>query len=56
MRALQKKFWIDNTNANILKNDLDLIDGKSLRLQYSPSPLIAYLNINSLQNKIDVLR
>ena len=45
-----------NSNTNALKNDLDLIDAKTLRLQYSSNPLIANLNIYSLQNKIDALR
>ena len=46
----------DKSNTNVLKNDLDLIDIKSLRLLYSSNPLVAYLNINSLQNKINALR
>ena len=46
----------DNINANILKNDFDLIDAKNLRLQYLSNPLITYLNIHSLQNKLDALR
>ena len=46
----------DNINTNVLKNDFDLIDAKTLRLQYSSNPLITYLNINSLQNKVDTLR
>ena len=45
-----------NSNTNALKDDLDLIDAKTLRLQYSSNPLIANLNIYSLQNKIDALR
>ena len=36
MRALEKIFlWRDNSNTNVLKNDLDLIDGKTLRLMHS---------------------
>ena len=27
--------WRDNGNTNVLKNDLDLIDGKILRLVHS---------------------
>ena len=46
----------DNINTNVLKNDFDLIDAKTLRLQYSSNSLITYLNINSLQNKVDALR
>ena len=45
-----------NSDTNALKNDLDLIDAKTLRLQYSSNPLIANLNINFLQKKIDALR
>ena len=39
-----------------MKNDFDLIYAKTLRLQYSSNPLIAYLNINPLQNNVDALR
>ena len=46
----------DNINANVLKNDFDLFDAKNLSLQYLSNPLIAYLNIHSLQNKLDALR
>ena len=42
--------------TNVLKNDFDLVDAETLRLQYSSNLLIAYLNINFLQNKIDTLR
>ena len=45
-----------NSDTNALKNDLDLIDAKTLRLQYSSNPLIANLNINFLQKKIDALK
>ena len=45
-----------NSNTNALKNYLDLIDAKTLRLQYSSKPLIANLNINFQQNKTDALR
>ena len=58
--ALRKQIWCkfgrDNSNTNVLKNDIDLIDAKTPRLQHSSNPLIAYLNINSLQNKTDALR
>ena len=47
---------VENSNANVLKDDLDLNDVKTLRLKDSPNPLISYLNINSLQNKTDALR
>ena len=33
----------DSSNTNVLKNDLDLNDAKTLRLQYSLNPLMAYL-------------
>ena len=57
MRAFQKKFLGGITVILIFsKNDLHLIDAKTLRLQYSSNLLIAYLNINTLQNKIDTLR
>ena len=46
----------DNINTNVLKNDFDLIYAKTLRLQYSSNPLIAYLNINPLQNNVDAIR
>ena len=39
-----------------MKNDFDLIYAKTLRLQYSSNPLIAYLNINPLQNNVDAIR
>ena len=39
-----------------MKNDFHLIYAKTLRLQYSSNPLIAYLNINPLQNNVDALR
>ena len=45
-----------NSNANVLRNDLDLFDAKTLRLLYSLNPLIDYPNINFLQNKKDELR
>ena len=44
------------SNTNVLKNGLDLIDAKTGKLQYSSNPLIAYLNINSIQNMINALR
>ena len=47
---------MDKININVLNNDFDLTDAKTLRLQYSLNPLMAYLNINPLQNKVDVLR
>ena len=47
---------MDKININVLNNDFDLTDAKTLRLQYSLNSLMAYLNINSLQNKVDVLR
>ena len=56
MRTLQRNFGRDNINTNVLKIDFDLLYAKTLRLQYSSNPLIAYLNINSLQNKADALR
>ena len=46
----------NNSNTNVLKNDLYLIDAKTLRLQYWSNPWITYFNISSLQNKIDALR
>ena len=39
-----------------MNNDFDLIDAKTPRLQHSSNPLIAYLNINFLQRKVDALR
>ena len=57
MTTLQKKFLGSKTvMLMFLKNDLDLIDIKTLRLQYSSNPLIVYLNIKSLQNKINALK
>lgn len=45
-----------NFDKKLQKGDLDLTDAKFYRNQYTSNPIIAYLNINSLRNKIDSLR
>ena len=50
------------SNSQIVQNnsfsdlDLDLYNLQLLKQKYHSNPFISYLNINSLSNKIDVLR